>query len=286
MNLREALATAFSRLYQDPTLRDEALEEATQLLLHAVSISRATLLTNYERSLTPEQEAAYTRMIDRRMLSEPVQYIIGEREFYGLPMRVGPAVLIPRSLTEHLVETVIEEFRARDQAGESLRIADVGTGSGAIAIAIAVHLPNAQLTALDLSAAALEVAAENARLNNVAARVRCIESNVLAAVAHEPPFDAIVSNPPYIPTTFRSELHSQVRDYEPGISLYGGESGLEIYRLLIPQARAALKPNGLFAAEIGPDQLDAITAMLADWDDLHFINNLKSIPRIAIARRP
>ncbi len=287
MTLREALAAAFHQLSDNPHLRDHAMEDAAYLLLHALEISRASMLANYDRILTAEELAVYQRMIARRLGSEPLQYITGDCEFYSLPLRVNPAVLIPRPETEHLVETVLCEL----DPTQALRIVDVGTGSGAIAIALAVHLPRAQITALDLSAAALEVAAANARTNGLAGRIRFLESDLLAALSSESAleplgWDAIVSNPPYVPAADRDSLHPQVRDYEPSLALFAGPSGLDVYRRLIPQARAALKPNGLLALEIGFDQRDAIAALLADWNGLRFIDDLQHIPRVAVARKP
>jgi release factor glutamine methyltransferase len=284
MNIREALATAFSQFHASPHLRGYALQDAALLLRHTLGITPASLIANHDRVLTDEELAAYQAMIARRLTNEPVLYITGEREFYGLPLRVNPAVLIPRNSTEHVVESVLAELKPRD--AETLRIVDVGTGSGAIAIALAYHLPNAQVIALDLSVEALEVAASNAELNQVAARVRFLPSDLLSAVAGEAAFDAIVSNPPYIPIVDRETLHPEIRDFEPEVSLYGGPAGLDFYRRLVPQAHAALKPNGLLALEIGHGQRDAIMQMLADWNDVRFVEDLHAIPRVGLARRP
>jgi len=284
MTLREALTRATSQLDQNPDLRGDALRDAALLLRHTLGISHATLLANPDRLITLDQQAAYQALILRRLTNEPIQYITGEREFYGLPLRVNSAVLIPRNSTEHVVEAVLEELKT--QEAEPLRIADVGTGSGAIAIALACHLPNAQVMALDLSAEALEVAASNAELNQVAARVRCLQSDILSALAGEAAFDAIVSNPPYIPSTDRDTLHPQIRDFEPEVSLYGGPAGLDFYRRLVPQALSALKPNGLLALEIGHGQRDAIEQLLAAWNDVRFVDDLQAIPRVGLARRP
>jgi release factor glutamine methyltransferase len=286
MTLREALATGFSQFHAVPRLRGEALLDAAYLLRHAIGISHASLLANYDRVLTPAEQATYQDMVSRRLTNEPVRYITGECEFYGLPLRVNPAVLIPRNSTEHLVEAALEELRERDQAGQELRIVDVGTGSGAIAIALAHHLPHAQVIALDLSTEALEVAASNAGLNAVAERIRFLESDLLDAVSGEPRFDAVVSNPPYIATVDRDLLHPQIRDFEPEVSLYGGPAGLDIYRRLIPQAHAALKPNGLFAIEISHRKREAITELLAGWNSIRFVDDLQQIPRVAVARKP
>jgi release factor glutamine methyltransferase len=284
MMIREALATAFSQFYASPPLRRYALEDAALLLRHSLGISAASLMTNHDRVLTPEELAAYQAMVSRRLTHEPIQYITGEREFYGLPLHVNAAVLIPRNSTEHVVESVLEEFKA--QAAEPLRIVDVGTGSGAIAIALAHHLPHSQVTALDLSAVALVVAASNAELNHVAGRVRCLQSDLLSAVAEEAAFDAIVSNPPYIPIVDRETLHPEIRDFEPEVSLYGGPAGLDFYTRLVPQAHAALKPNGLLALEIGHGQRDAIELLLTGWHEVHFIDDLQGIPRVGLARKP
>jgi release factor glutamine methyltransferase len=284
MTLREALAHGCSQLLASPQLHDSALLDAAYLLRHTLKITQASLLVDYDRILTPAEQADYQSLISRRLTHEPVQYITGEREFYGLPLRVNPAVLIPRNSTEVLVEAVLEEMKPH--ANEALRIVDVGTGSGAIAIALAHHLPHAQLTALDLSPEALEVAATNAALNNLSERIRFLKSDLLTAVSGEPAFDAVVSNPPYIPSSDRDSLHPQIRDFEPEVSLYGGPAGLDIYRRLIPQARASLKPKGLLAMEIGYRQRDAILELLADWNDVRLVNDLEQIPRVVLARKP
>jgi release factor glutamine methyltransferase len=246
------------------------------------------LLADPGRVLTPDRQAAYDAMILRRAANEPIQYITGEQEFYGLSLRVTPAVLIPRPETEQLVEAVLAEVkRAELDSTQPLRILDAGTGSGAIAIALAHHLPHAQITAVDLSAAALEVAASNAARHSLTDRIRFIESNLLDALASgDTPYDAIVSNPPYVPATDRAGLHPQVRDHEPAAALFAGPDGLDIYRRLIPQASAALRPNGLLALEIGYGQKEAVAALLHDWNELRFIDDLQQIPRIALARRP
>lgn len=290
MTLRDALVTATGKLRAVPELREEAAEDATQLLLHVLGISRAALLANSQDELAPPSYTQYEALITRRLRHEPVQYITGEREFYGLPLRVTPAVLIPRNLTEHLVEAVLhelnpDELRPREQSGESLRIVDVGTGSGAIAIALACHLPHARIMALDNSPEALNIATRNLTLNNLQARIRLLHSDLLTAVEHEPPFDAIVSNPPYIPRTDRASLAPQVREFEPSAALFADDGGLEIYRRLIPQAYAALKPNGLLALEFGPGQHNAIVALLTAWTDIRLIEDFYRAPRIALARR-
>ncbi len=198
-------------------------------------------------------------------------------------MKVTPAVLIPRPETEHLVEAVLSLLHA----GDPLRIADIGTGSGAIAIALAVHLPHAEITALDVSTAALTVAEGNAREHKVADRIRFLQSDLLSAVgAGAGTFDAIVSNPPYVAEADRNTLHPEVREYEPASALFAGESGLDVYRRLIPEALAALKPGGLLALEIGQGQEAAIGGLLEAGTTFRSSKISNQIPRVALARRP
>ena len=283
MTLREALTRATHQLDASPHLRADAQRDAVLLLLHLLKIPRATLYAEPDWLLTPDQQAAYESLILRRLKNEPIQYITGEQEFYGLALHVTPAVLIPRPETEHLVEAVLAQL---DRTA-SLHILDVGTGSGAIAIALAHHLPNARITALEISPAALEIATANAARHQLTGRIRFVESNLLAALQPcNAAFDAIVSNPPYVSIADRDSLHPQVRDFEPETALFTGRGGLNIYRRLIPQAYSALKQNGLLALEIGQGQRDALTALLADWNEARFVDDLQHIPRVAMARKP
>jgi release factor glutamine methyltransferase len=283
MTLREALTRATRQLDASPDLCVGAARDAALLLRHVLGISHAAQLADPKRRLTPAQQAAFDALVQRRLANEPVQYITGEQEFYGLALGVTPAVLIPRPETEQLVEAVLAEL----DPTQPLRILDVGTGSGAIAIALAHHLPRAHVTAVDLSAAALEVAASNAARHGLADRIRFVASDLLDALPpDELPFDFIVSNPPYVPTADRGSLHPQVRDHEPAAALFAGPDGLDVYRRLIPQARSALRPNGLLALEIGQGQREAVAALLAGWNELRFLDDLQQIPRVALAHRP
>ena len=283
MTLREALTVAAAMLANDEHLHGTATRDAELLLLHVLQISRTTLIAHPGRELTPSQRTTYEATIARRLHHEPIQYITGRQEFYGVALDVTPAVLIPRPETEHLVEAVLKLL----PANQTLKIADIGTGSGAIAIALAIHLPQAEITALDISTEALAVAATNARRHDVASRIQFLQSDLLAALNHEPQtFDAIVSNPPYLPSTDRATLHPQVRDHEPPTALFAGEDGLDIYKRLITQAWSALKPNGLLALEIGHGQQADLITLLTDWHNICFINDLQQIPRVALARTP
>ena len=269
-----------------------ARRDAETLLLHLLGRDRAWLLAHPEASLTGEQAAALDNLVARRAVHEPLQYLTGRQEFYGLDLHVSPAVLIPRSETELLVEAVLLWARAAMNAhpGQPMRIVDVGTGSGAIAIALAKHLPGAEITALDLSLEALAMARANADRLGLGTRVRFLPSDLLQAVkAHSSealPFDAVVSNPPYVPATDAGSLQPEVRDFEPHGALFAGADGLDIYCRLIPEAAAALRPGGLLAMEIGFGQRDALAALLHGWEDLRFLDDLAGIPRVVLAMSP
>jgi release factor glutamine methyltransferase len=282
MTFRQALTTAIARFVADPHLRDQAARDAELLLLHALQVSRVTLLAHPDRELTPGEQAVYEDTITRRLRHEPIQYITGQQEFYGLLLNVTPAVLIPRPETEHLVEAVLKLL----PTNRPLKIADIGTGSGAIAIALAVHLPNAEIVALDISTEALAIAAANAREHDLADRIRFLQSDLLSALNDEAEaFDAVVSNPPYVAETDRATLHPQVRDHEPATALFAGETGLDIYRRLVSEAHNALKPNGLLALEIGYGQQQALIDLLANWREVSFIKDLQNVPRVVLAKR-
>ncbi len=196
----------------------------------------------------------------------------------GWQFAVTPDVLIPRPETEHLVEEVI----ARLPKDRAVKIADVGTGSGAIAVALAHALPLAQVTALDISPAALDVAARNAAANGVAERVRFLQSDLLDACAGEV-FDAIVSNPPYIADS--EILEKQVREFEPPLALFAGNTGYELYERLIPQAWDSLQAGGLLALEMGFGQSVHVTEMLRAWKCVELVDDLQGIARVVLAHR-
>jgi len=192
-------------------------------------------------------------------------------------------VLIPRPETEHLVEKVL----ALAGAFPAPRIVDVGTGSGAIAVTLACRLPNAIVTAIDLSAPALAVARQNAERNRVADRIRFLRGDLLAPVAGET-FEIIASNPPYVPHGDREAMAVEVREFEPPLALFAGEDGLEAYRRLVPAAFSLLGPGGHLALEIGFGQQQAVTALLVNacYHRIEFLPDLQGIPRVACAQRP
>lgn len=230
----------------------------------------------------PNVGSEHRVLVQRRRLGEPIQYITGEIEFFGLPFHVTPDVLIPRPETEHSVEKVLE-LAAQFQ---SPRIVDVGTGSGAIAIALAIKLSASQITAIDISSAALAIANQNTARNGVADRIRFLEGDLLTPVPNQQ-FDIVVSNPPYVSETDRAKLSVEVRDFEPASALFAGDDGLAIYRRLIPQAHGALLPSGWIVLEIGFGQDAAIHLLLeeAGFSEIAFTADLQGIARVASARR-
>ena len=280
MTVTEARELGIAWLGRNPDLQQRSRADATLLLLHALQCSRAHLLAQPERMLLPDEERIYREHLHERADGRPIQYITGEQEFWGLPFSVTPDVLIPRPETEHLVEAAIERLRAHPAP----RIVDVGTGSGAIAVALAHALPQAQITALDISEAALSVAQKNAARHRVAERIRWLHSDLLNGVLQEN-FDAVISNPPYIAKTERATLSSEVRDFEPSLALFAGPTGLEIYERLIPQARRVLLPGGWLLLEMGHTQQPAIEKLLAGWQQIAFVPDLQGIPRVVVAHK-
>ena len=241
-------------------LRDHGISEwrieADVILSHVVGVSRADMLSlvyGGERSLTRSQALLLHELITRRVDGKPLAYIVGRREFYGLDFDVNESVLIPRQETELLVEVALEYLTHRDAGLGQPTVVDVGTGSGAVALALAAHTQNARIVGVDMSRAALEVAARN-RDRLRAARVEFVQCDMLTAIAGA--VDVIVSNPPYIPTSMLGSLAVEVRR-EPVVALDGGADGLDHFRRLAAQAIGILTPGGVMIVELMPEQMDA-----------------------------
>ena len=282
MKIREWLDYGEALLADGPHC-DRARSDAELLLLRHIGRNKAWLMAHGDEEFAGCVSIGYAALIERRRKGEPMQYITGGTEFYGLSFKVTRDVLIPRPETEHLVEAVLEISKRLDGA----RIIDVGTGSGAIAVVLAHHLPDAEMTATDLSGAALAVARENAGRNGVADRIRFLQGDLLDPVRGEH-FDLVISNPPYVPNTDRALIAVEVREYEPPLALFAGEDGLDVYRRLIPAAYAALVPGGFLALEIGFSQAEEIEKLLAGagFINVEFIPDLQGIPRVSSAQRP
>lgn len=286
VTIQEALSRASSFL----KLHDvEQHQFAAELLLrHVLGITREKLFTMLTDPLPERAESAYQIVVERRASGEPVQYIIGQQEFYGLLFRVTPAVLIPRPETEILVEEVSKRIPRIWQEGSLLTATDIGTGSGAIAVSLAVHHPQLQVVAVDISPDALCVAEENAGLHNVGSRVKFVKGDLLQPLLAEgKKADIIVSNPPYIPSADIKELDIQVRGHEPGTALDGGADGLDYYRSLAEGMPLVLRSPGLAAVEVGIGQADRVKEMFMATDlfnAVEVINDLAGIGRVVIGK--
>lgn len=260
---------------------NEASLEAQMLLRESLGgVSRAWLISHEEQALTTEQQERFDALIARRLQGEPIAYMLGHREFYGLDLNVTPDVLIPRPDTETLVEAALRHI----PQNQPCRILDLGTGSGAIAIAIALQRPHALVTAVDQSQAAVEVASANAtRLG--ATKLRVIQSDWCEALGGEH-FDVIVSNPPYIASADPHLTQGDLR-FEPISALASGADGLDDIRRIIPQARHHLTPGGWLMFEHGYDQADRVGKLMqaANFDAVSHAADLAGIQRVTMGRR-
>lgn len=279
----------------------EAAIDADVLARHALGgWDRGQLLVRQHDACPAGFAAIFEALVRRREQREPTGYITGHREFWGLDIEVRPGVLVPRPETEFLIEETLSRLspdesgsaRLADRATAGLlnqprvSIADVGTGSGCIAVAIARWLPAADIIAIDASEEALAVARRNAERHEVAGRVRFLRANLLAGVAG--PFDAVVSNPPYVPAPDLAGLQPEVRDHEPLAALVAGHDGLGVIRRLVPEAAAVLRPGGWLLFEFGFGQVDGVRATVAAEPRLELVEvraDLAGIPRVAVARR-
>jgi release factor glutamine methyltransferase len=255
---------------------------AEQLLCHLLSLKRVDLYVQFERILTPEEVTAYREMIRRRSRREPLQYITGETEFMGLNFRLTPDVLIPRPETEILVEAVL---KLRGEITNP-RILDIGTGSGCIAVSLAHEWPEAQVTGLDISESALQMAEKNSELNNVSERVTFRPLDILTGSTGEEAFDIIVSNPPYIALEEMAGLDAEVRDYEPSIALTDGGDGTLFYRRIlsliktVPECKFAfIELSGILAEK------QAGIAESEPFSRVDVIPDLNNLPRVLRIRR-
>lgn len=246
------------------------------LLSHATKRPKEYFYAHPEQELLEVEWIHYGRYLHERMGGKPTQYITKVQEFYGRDFRVTPEVLIPRPETELLVETAL-----REAPFEGL-VVDVGTGSGAVAVTLALEA-GLRVAATDISRAALAVARGNA--GRLGGRVEFLECDLLAAFADES-VAAVVSNPPYVPLSDAAGMQREVRDWEPGMALFAGADGLDVYRRLIPEARRVLRPGGLLAMEIGFGQAEAIRELAQGWNDRRTLPDLAGIPRVFVCRKP
>lgn len=289
MQLSEALGKAVARL----TINDvpSPRMNAELLLMFTLDCDRAYLHAHPERELTSDEETRYAHALAERGRGVPAQYITGHQEFWGMDFIVTPAVLIPRPETEHVIEAVLEVTHVVGVGGQEcpphtgpIRIVDVGTGSGCIALALAKELPEAEIYATDISAAALEVAQANAARHQLDSRIRFREADLLAGIENES-FDFVVSNPPYVGESEEDEVQFEVRKFEPRNAVFGGPTGVEVIEQLIPQAYAALEPGGWLIMEISGTIVEQVKQLLRGWEEVQVRPDLQSIPRVVLARK-
>jgi len=284
VELKPALQIAAARLTAERVPSPQM--NAELLLRFILNCDRAYLFAHPERQLSAEEESRYEAALAERARGVPAQYITGHQEFWGMDLIVTPAVLIPRPETEHLIETVLQlrdSGFGRGSPGARLRIAEVGTGSGCIALALAKEFPAAEIHATDISAAALEIARANAARHQLEKRVQFHQADLLGNLA--PPFDLIVSNPPYVGDSEEDQVQLEVRKFEPRSAVFAGTRGTEVIARLIPQAHQALKPGGWLVFEISGTIADEVSRLLSGWDDTGVIADLQSIPRVVRARK-
>lgn len=243
---------------------ERARLDAEVMLADLLGMERVGLYLNFDRPLKKDELAAFRERVRRRAAHEPVAYIVGRREFYGLDLSVDPRVLIPRPETELLVDQALNRLK-EDRPAEALhgcageRLVDLGTGSGAVALALAHERPEARLWALDISEEALEAARANARRLGLEARIQFLQGDLLAPLAGlRKTYDLIVANLPYVPRPAFADMPLDVKAFEPHPALDGGEDGLDLIRPAIHQALPLLKPGGALILEIWPSQAEAI----------------------------
>ena len=274
MTLQTAVAQGAELLAASGTPQPRLTAEL--LLCHAVHCERTYLYAHSEQELREVEWIHYGRWLHERMQGKPLQYITRTQEFYGRPFRVSPSVLIPRPETEILVETVLK------RRPDARSIVDVGAGSGAIAITLALET-EARVVATDISLPALQVATSNAA--SLKAHVRFIAADLLSVIA-DSSVDVVVSNPPYVANGERETMQREVRDWEPHVALFAGDTGLDIYRRLIPEAARVLRPGGLLAFEFGFDQADAVKNLAAGWRAVELTPDLAGVPRVLSCEKP
>jgi release factor glutamine methyltransferase len=273
VDVRTALLQG-TRLVEDAGIAVPRLTSEV-LLAHALHRDRTWLYAHPERELSDVEWLHFGRYLHERLQGKPTQYITKRQEFYGREFRLTPDVLIPRPETEHVVETALQ------CAPHPGRLLDVGAGSGALAVTLALET-GAEAWATDISPGAAAVAAGNA--TRLGAAVRVVVCDLMDAVAAAS-MDLVVSNPPYVPLGQREGLQREVRDWEPPVALFAGETGFEFYQRIVADAPRVLRPGGWLVMELGLGCLERVRAMLEGWRDLRVEPDLAGIPRVIAAAR-
>lgn len=281
--IAETLNRAKVRL-REASIPNDVLDAQT-LLAHALGCDRTYLIINYREELAAEPAAKFGDLIERRAAGEPLQYITGHQEFFGLDFKVTPDVLIPRPETEIIVEETIR--LVHDLEIESPVIIDVGTGSGCIAVALARELSQSSVIAIDVSIAALLVAKQNAKRHDLSDRISFLAADLLSALAQTQIADFLVSNPPYVAQAEMTGLQREVRDWEPALALTDFDDGLSFYRRLLNDAVSRVKSGGYLLCEMGFSQSAEVMTMIDRqyWIEQRLLDDMQGIPRTLLLRR-
>ena len=265
---------------------------AEMLLMFTLERDRAYLYGHPEYELSAAEQTRYENALTQRAQRIPAQYITGHQEFWGMDFIVTPAVLIPRPETEHVIEAVLallgRTFLSDQNAVRTsplgVKVIDVGTGSGCIALALAKELPQAEIHATEISAAALEIARANAARHQLESRIQFHEADLLAGIQKNV-FDFVVSNPPYVGESEEDTVQLEVRKFEPRNAVFAGPTGTEVIERLIRQAREVLKPGGWLLMEISGTIATRVRELLSGWRDVQVRNDLQGIPRVVSAQK-
>lgn len=258
--------------------------DAEVLLAFARKCERIRLYTNYEDEVSVPERALMRELVQRRSKSEPVAYLVGNREFFGLDFYVDQNVLVPRPDTETLVMEAVDEAQKLD----SPVILDLCTGSGCVAIAVATHCPQASFWATDISPSALAIAQKNADSNGQSEKIQFLQSDIFDGISDDCVFDSIVSNPPYIPDSEIERLEADVRQHEPRLALSGGSDGLVYYRRIIQEAASYLKESGTLLLEFSPEQESSLVQLLEEtkkYTGIRVKADLAGRSRVVIAQK-
>jgi release factor glutamine methyltransferase len=283
MTIAEMLKRA-SEYLRAASVSSDVLDAQT-LLAKALGRDRTYIIINYNQQLSDDLAANYQRLIERRASGEPLQYITGHQEFFGLEFEVTPDVLIPRPETEIIIE---ETIRLAHQTGLTEPvIVDVGTGSGCIAITLARELNRSRVIATDVSTAALQVARRNAIRHNLDNRIDFVAANLLDAFTEDAFIDFIISNPPYVSERELPSLQREVRDWEPHIALTDFGDGLSFYHHLLNDSPLRIKSGGYLICEMGYTQSEMVSSLVdpAVWGETRLLDDLQGIPRTLVLQR-
>ncbi|SES82375.1 release factor glutamine methyltransferase [Natronincola peptidivorans] len=281
--LKEAVEKLKAKNIDTPQL------DAEVVLCNLLGIERVKLHIYPEMEISREICHRYWEAVEKRLKHMPVQYIINRQEFMGLDFWVEEGVLIPRGDTEILVEKVIELYR-KHYSPDSVKVLDIGVGSGAISVSLAAFIQDCRVTAVDISPKALKVALKNAKTHQVEDKITFAEGSLFTPLVErnkKEGFDFIVSNPPYIPKQIIANLSKEVKDYEPSLALDGGEDGLDFYRKIVEEAPMFLRKEGWLVFEIGHDQGEDLSKIMEkkDFRHIEIIKDLAGLDRVIIGKR-